>query len=396
MNVTFLAEKLDRTGGSSFSLDLIARQLSERGHSIKILTTNLFHENNVSDDVPYEVTENITNSDTQYRGYPKIKNVLSRYEENSDIYHIFNPQHLSIAGLYRRSGTVPTVGRLNAYDAFCTNPSMMDGECYRDCSLTDKIRHDDREITEKLAKTPQYVYQHVSPRFINNLDRLFAISPAIKKVYLHNYINKEMIDVVPNFYDPEFTRHPSSGINILSDEFTILYVGRIRTEKGVDLLVDAAKKLDMAGISINIVGEGIVREELEAEVEEYNLTESIRFHGWVDQSNLSEFYKQSDVFVHPGRWPEPFGRTILEALQCDCPPVVSDIGAPPWIIEDIGEVFEPNNSTDLADKLHNLQKSSELSSYKNRCEQRVEHFEPEKVISKMENRYNSILEYKNK
>lgn len=389
MNVTFLAEKLDRTGGSSFSLDLIARQLSERGHSIKILTTNLFHENNVSDDVPYEVTENITNSDTQYRGYPKIKNVLSRYEEESDIYHIFNPQHLSIAGLYRKNGTVPTVGRLNAYDAFCTNPSMMDGECYQDCSLTDKIRHDNREITEKLAKAPQYVYQHVSPRFINNLDRLFAISPAIKEVYSHNYINEELVDVVPNFYDPEFTTQSESNINILSDEFMILYVGRIRPEKGVDLLVDAAKQMDMTNAVINIVGEGVTRDKLEAKVEEYNLTESVQFHGWVDQSNLSNFYNQSDVFVHPGRWPEPFGRTILEALQCDCPPVVSDVGAPPWVIRDVGEIFEPNNSTALSDKLYKLQESPKLSLYKSQCSERVDDFNPEQIISKIESKYKS-------
>ena len=387
MNVTFLAEKLDRTGGSGVSLDLMARELSDRNHSVRILTTNIFHENDVPDDTRYDVVSRVTESSSRYDGFLKIKQVLDQYEAGTDVYHVFNPQYLSMAGLYRKNGNVPTVGRLNSYSAFCTNPGRMTGKCYKNCSLADKIRHDDREPAQKVARAPQYAYQHVAPRFMNHLDRLFALSPGVKQVYVHNHVNRDLIDVVPNFYDPTFTTQSETEYDILSDEFTILYVGRLRAAKGVDLLVDAARQLDMSNIAINIVGGGPMCEELGAKTERHNLGASIRFHGWIDQPHLPKYYEQSDVFVHPGRWPEPFGRTILEALQHDCPPIVSNIGAPPWIIGEAGEKFKTEDSMDLTNEIKKMQTASELFSHTNKCSSRLERFDPKYIVPAIESRY---------
>jgi glycosyltransferase involved in cell wall biosynthesis len=266
----------------------------------------------------------------------------------------------------------------------------MDGECYKNCSLIDKVRHDDRDADEKILSAPQYAYQQFSPQLINYLDRLFAISPAVKDVYSKNKIRDDLIDIVPNCYDPDFIQRSDTNINLLSDDFEILYVGRLRAEKGVDLLVEAAENMDMSDKSINIVGEGSMREELEHDVTMAGLSESIRFHGWVDQSDLPAYYYKSDIFVHPGRWPEPFGRTILEALQCDCPPVVSDVGGPPWVVGSVGKIFEPGDAEDLAKAITNILSPQNLSQHKTKCGTTLRKFSPNKIISDMENRYNSV------
>jgi glycosyltransferase involved in cell wall biosynthesis len=267
----------------------------------------------------------------------------------------------------------------------------MDGECHESCTLLNKVRHDDRSINEKTIRAPQYAYQHLSPQFINHLDRLFAISPAIKDVYSKNNVNKELIDIVPNCYDPGFTQQVDTDIDILSDDFVILYVGRLREEKGVDLLIDAAKTIDMSNKSINIVGDGPLREELEREVKSAELFESTRFHGWVDQSELSSYYKKSDIFVHPGRWPEPFGRTILEALQCNCPPVVSDVGAPPWIINDAGRTFKRSDVKSLSAVIQELQYPQSRIEYEIECKNVIENYNPDDIISDIEIKYDSII-----
>jgi glycosyltransferase involved in cell wall biosynthesis len=222
---------------------------------------------------------------------------------------------------------------------------------------------------------------------MNHLDRLFALSPGVKQVYAHNHVNSDLIDVVPNFYDPSFTAQSETECDILSDEFTILYVGRLRAAKGVDLLVDAARQLDMSDTAINIVGEGPLREELEAKTERHNLGASIRFHEWIDQLHLPKYYEQSNVFIHPGRWPEPFGRTILEALQHDCPPIVSSIGAPPWIIREAGEKFKLKDSMDLTNEVEKMRTDSELSSHTNKCSSRLERFDPKYIVPAIESRY---------
>ena len=390
MRITFLAEKLNRTGGSSFSLNLLANRLSNRGHTVTVLTTNFFSENNIPNEIEYTVVDDVPNSSSRYSGFPQIKRTLERYESQTDVYHIFNPQHLPIAGLYRRSGNTPTVGRLNAYDVFCTNPGMMDGECHKNCSLLNKVRHDTSDTNDKVVRVPQYAYHHFSPQFINYLDRLFAISPAIKEVYSKNKINKELIDVIPNCYDPDFTQGSDADLDIPSNNFEILYVGRLRVEKGVDLLVDAAEHLDMSDKLINIVGDGTMRDDLERKVTNAGLGDSIYFHGWVDQSELPNYYLHSDIFVHPGRWPEPFGRTILEALQCDCPPVVSDIGGPPWVIGDAGKTFVRGDSKDLSAAIKEIYNSSDLLKYKLNCSKIVERFDPELVISTIESKYETV------
>jgi len=392
MNITFLAENLTRTGGSSFSLDLMARSLSERGHSITVLTANIFKENGDLNKKSYDIHNNVASSKNRYEGIKNVKRVLNKYEENTDIYHIFNPKYLPISGLYRRKGSVPTVGRINAYDAFCTNPSLMNGKCFKDCTLMNKLRHDDRDRTNKISKVPQYVYQHTSTRFINYLDRIFALSPSIKEVYSHNNVNEKLIDVVPNFYDPEFTMEYEPDIDILLDDLTVTYIGRIRMEKGVDLLIDAVQEMDLSNTAVNIIGEGPIRNEIETEARDANISDSVRFHGWVDQSALSNFYTQSDVFVHPGRWPEPFGRTVLEALQCGCLPVVSDIGAPPWIVGSAGMTFRPNDPSDLANKLTELQRDPNILEQAEKYKSRAEKFEPNRIISKLEAKYREIYD----
>jgi glycosyltransferase involved in cell wall biosynthesis len=204
-------------------------------------------------------------------------------------------------------------------------------------------------------------------------------------------VEKDVIDVVPNFYDPSFIPGMETHTDNYSDKFTILYVGRLRREKGVDLIIDAAQKLDMSNVSINLVGDGPQRNELEAKAKTANILESTQFHGFVDQSNLPSYYRNADIFVHPGRWPEPFGRTILEALQCDCPPVVSDIGAPPWVVGDAGITFERNNSADLVKKISKLRGSDDkLERLTRNCQRRLEKFNPDPVITKIEETYTDI------
>lgn len=228
MNIRFLAHKLDRSGGSSFSLDLMARLLSDQGHSVTILTTNLFQENELPSERPYELKASVVTSSRPLGALPEIRNVLIRHEKSTDIYHVFNPQYLPIAGWYRKNGTVPTVGRLNSYGAFCTNPGIIDNGCYEDCSIINKISHDDRDAVKKPPRIPEYIYKHFSLREVNHLDRVFALSPQIKEIYSHNGIESSLIDVVPNFYNPDFPRNDNKDIEIIEDEFTLLYVGRLR------------------------------------------------------------------------------------------------------------------------------------------------------------------------
>lgn len=54
--------------------------------------------------------------------------------------------------------------------------------------------------------------------------------------------------------------------------------------------------------------------------------------GYVDHEQIKTLYAEADLFVHPGIWPEPFGRTILEAMQMGLAVVATNVGGPAEVI----------------------------------------------------------------
>lgn len=395
MKVTFICDKLNvERGGSNHSLNLLASRLSRRGHDIRVVTMNFVHENSLPEEYPYSVIEDPVRKESGPTKAAEIYRKLSNYDNDSDILHVFNPAIIPIAGRFRsRQGNTPIVGRLNTYDIFCTNLSRMDSSCFRECTIFQKFTHDDRSTGKKVASTPRYAFDtHALPKFANGMDRFFALSPAVANIYSEIGFEESLIDVVPNSVDPDFGM-ASSNINLFDySENTLLYVGRLSEEKGVDLLIDCLDHVrDPSKYRVEIVGDGPGRDRLERHVDEKNYSDRIRFNGWVEHEQLPDYYDCADLFVHPGRWPEPFGRTIIEAMQSGTPVVTSDVGAPPWIVNDDRTVFERSNASSLAQVVDDVL-TEPASNFTERYEQQLRQFTPEKVISKVLTGYNKILD----
>jgi glycosyltransferase involved in cell wall biosynthesis len=169
-----------------------------------------------------------------------------------------------------------------------------------------------------------------------------------------------------------------------------LYVGNLREHKGVELLIESARELP-DGVGVEIVGTGPERESLEALATRIDVDDVVTFHGWVDHDKLPAYYNEADVFVHPGHWPEPFNRTLLEAMQYDCPLVVSEIGAPPWVVAECGLSFDRGSADDLRRQLISIATDDELrESLQQNCADRLSEFTPNRVISMIESQYEEL------
>lgn len=392
MRVAFLADKLNiARGGSNFSLDLMARMLSERGHDVSVVTVNFTHSNNLPEERPYSVLNMAINRRTQPTGAYEIYRVIDDIATAFDIIHVFHPAILPVAGLYRtRHDSPPIVGRLNTYDAFCTNLSMMTDSCPAHCSIGAKFVHDSDPAARKVPKVPKYTFDtYALPVLLGNLDRLFALSQAVRSIYESIGVDGGSIRVIPNFYDPEFGQ-----VDVDAEKFdhesSVLYVGTLAEHKGVDILIDAATELSES-VGIEIVGDGPALDDLRTQSRNIDIENRVTFHGRLDHDELPRYYAGADVFVHPGRWPEPFARTALESLQFNCPGVVSDVGAPPAVFGDAGLIFERNNSADLAEKLDEILNHKEVrDKLIQACSNQLEQFRPERVISMVESEYKKI------
>ena len=141
-----------------------------------------------------------------------------------------------------------------------------------------------------------------------------------------------------------------------SDEPTVLYFGKLLYNKGVHVLFDALRRLDVRAI---VVGFGDYREELEASAPPRTL-----FTGALDHRHLVHLIPLCDVTVVPSIFPEAFGMVAAESAAAGTPPLVARHSGLAEIAEGlVAEYppelraltsFESGDVDDLADKLRAL------------------------------------------
>jgi len=109
----------------------------------------------------------------------------------------------------------------------------------------------------------------------------------------------------------------------------VSFVGRLVWEKGLDVFAEVVERLERAGIPHHslVVGDGPVREELEA-----RLTRT-HFTGHLAGDDLAVAYASSDVFLFPSET-ETFGNVTLEAMASGIPTVCADAPGSRSLVED--------------------------------------------------------------
>ncbi|SMO72004.1 glycosyltransferase family 4 protein [Paracoccus laeviglucosivorans] len=124
------------------------------------------------------------------------------------------------------------------------------------------------------------------------------------------------------------------------DDIVIGCFGRVRAQKGVDLLMQAALRLFPDRPRAKLIFSGRVTadnqafaDDLQAQIAAAGLSDRIRFLGEVPWEQVVRNYQSLDLFAAPARW-EGFGLTPLEAAACGVPTVAARVGAYETLIRD--------------------------------------------------------------
>ncbi len=145
--------------------------------------------------------------------------------------------------------------------------------------------------------------------------------------------------------DPPEGLEPSGGSG---NKFTVGFVGRLVKEKGVGMLNEALRGLD---VRLLAVGRG--PEQVNGEVV-----------GGVRPEQVKDTLRQMDVLVLPSlttpKWKEQFGRVLIEAMACGVPVVGSDSGAIPETIGDAGLIVPEGDAAALRAAIVRLKDDAEL------------------------------------
>ncbi len=140
-------------------------------------------------------------------------------------------------------------------------------------------------------------------------------------------------DVVHCGVDPD--AYTPGGRADDSDAFSVLFVGRLGTEKGLPVLLDAVAdlrdRLAPRPVELLMVGDGPLRSDLEAQGRTLGLDST--FFGSVGQHELLALYHRADAFCLAS-FREGIPVVLMEAMACEIPCVAPRITALPELIDD--------------------------------------------------------------
>ena len=145
---------------------------------------------------------------------------------------------------------------------------------------------------------------------------------------------------------------------------SLIFVGRLVSDKGVDLLLRALKRLQSENLrpDLTIVGSGPEQQKLQELTRELALDRQVTFAGQKQGAELAEVLNQHQVLVAPSRWAEPFGVVALEGIACGCVVVGSEKGGLKEAIGLCGLTFVNGDTGALASQLKRLFAEPELQS----------------------------------
>jgi len=109
---------------------------------------------------------------------------------------------------------------------------------------------------------------------------------------------------------------------------TVTFAGRLRVEKGVDVLVRAFARVRerVPDARLSIAGAGPAEPALRAQIDQLGLADCATLHGQLGGETLERTLDRGWVHAVPSRWPEPFGLTATEAMMRGTAVIASDIG----------------------------------------------------------------------
>lgn len=362
-------------GGAEHYMFSVSRLLEQYGH--KVIPFAMDHERNVATEWSGYFPSKVETMDPSF-SWSKLKiagrmfysfqakNKIAKLikETKPDIAHIHNIYHQispSILSTLKKN-KIPVVMTVHDYKLVCPNYILYtNGSPCQRC-LGHKYY---RAVSNRCLKNSypasclvaaEMYFHKIVKIYEKNIDLFIAPSQFVHDKLVEFGLDSKKISVLPHFVETKHVK-PEYG----SGDGYFLYVGRLKEEKGVDVLIKAMAKLDN-DVQLKIVGTGPDREKLQELARDLNLG-NVSFLGQQAGEEIAELFKNARAVVVPSRVWETFGLAAAETMAFGKPVIASNVGSLPELVADgaSGLLFKSEKVADLARKMEHLIKNPGLA-----------------------------------
>jgi glycosyltransferase involved in cell wall biosynthesis len=196
---------------------------------------------------------------------------------------------------------------------------------------------------------------------LKNAQKVVAVSADLAASMRSFGVDGKNIVTIPNGVDTGIFYHQDTAtcrrqLGLPDDKQIILFVGNLKTVKGVLYLVEACALLERehpGKYRTILVGDGELRRRVEAEIIRLRMQQHILLAGNRKHSSIPKWINASNVVCLPSL-SEGCPNIIMEAFACGRPVVATNVGGIPELVtsEEYGYLVPPADAISLQNALH--------------------------------------------
>ncbi|GAB4348821.1 MAG: glycosyltransferase [Leptolyngbyaceae cyanobacterium] len=281
--------------------------------------------------------------------YQELRSLIQQHQIQVAHFHNTFPLISPSAYYACKAEQVPVIQTCHNYRLLCPNAMFLrDGKVCEDCmgksiplpSIQHKCYRNSRIASAGVAA--MLATHRLAQTWHRQINTYIALTEFARQKLIQGGIPADKVIVKPNFV------HPDPGCGEGKGGYA-LFVGRLSTEKGIDLLLSAWQHLGHK-IPLKIVGDGPLANQVANAV---NSTPGLLWLGRKSMEDVYDLMKEALFLVFPSRWYEGLPRTIIESFAVGTPVIAANLGSMASLItpEETGLHFRPRSVEDLIAKV---------------------------------------------
>jgi glycosyltransferase involved in cell wall biosynthesis len=205
-------------------------------------------------------------------------------------------------------------------------------------------------------------------------------------------VRKDKMTAIPNGIDVSKFR----DLGFEREKNSLLFVGRLSPVKRLNMLLSALAivKKRIPDVRLRIIGRDWgVKSQLIAQSKDLKISENVEFLEEIPFEDLVGHYNRAKVFVLSSKY-EAFGITIMEAIGCATPVVVTSVGGIPEVVGDAGILCKESKESLAKGIIELLTNEEKYEALKENTEKRRKLFDWDLIAERVKGVYEKTLSMK--